>query len=193
MHLNATGRCLLALATIGAVVSVRDAACAPPPEETPARIELPPVSRSPDPVKKLDCFPVSTQFSPLPSGQKWKGEEGPLSAQVLRASVDNIIAHGFTGLEANTHRPTEESKYILDYARQRGMIITHHAGGLEMFGRDAPPAPSVYAPDYASRVRRNAEQRLAAVADIPRLYNVFIFQDEPFHWGPKSFGTRRRK
>jgi len=37
-------------------------------------------------------------------------------------------------------------------------------------------------------VRHNAATRLARFKDIPRLYNVFTFQDEPFHWGPKSFG-----
>ncbi len=137
---------------------------------------------------KLGGFPVSTQFSPLPSGKGWTGQEGKLSEQMLRDSVENIIAHGFTGLETNTHRPEEESAFILDYARRRGMILTHHAGGLEMFGRDAPPSPSVYSPEYARRVRHNAEQRLAPLADMDPLYNAFIYQDEPFHWGPKSFG-----
>jgi hypothetical protein len=29
---------------------------------------------------------------------------------------------------------------------------------------------------------------LAPLKTIRRLYNVFAYQDEPFHWGPKSFG-----
>ena len=33
---------------------------------------------------KLDFFPVTTQFSPVPSGKGWKGEEGPLSEEMLR-------------------------------------------------------------------------------------------------------------
>ncbi|MBN2308051.1 MAG: hypothetical protein JXR94_03720, partial [Candidatus Hydrogenedentes bacterium] len=141
-----------------------------------------------EPLTELDFFPVATQFSPVPSGQGWHGEDGPLSEAVLRATVDNIRAHGFTGLESSTHRPAEEQAFILEYAQSRGMFITHHAGALELFGRDKPPEVCVYSPDYARVVRENAERALAPLAGIPRLYNVFTYQDEPFHWGPKSFG-----
>ena len=139
-------------------------------------------------VAELDSFPVVTQFSPVPSGNGWKGEEGPLSEQVLRDTVDNIRAHGFTGIETPTHRPAEEEAVILEYARSKGMIVTYHAGALELFGRDKPPGVSVYSPDYAKAVRANAEERLAPLENVPNLYNAFIYQDEPFHWGPKSFG-----
>lgn len=64
----------------------------------------------------------------------------------------------------------------------------YELGGLEQFGREQPPATCVYSPDYAPLVRRNAEQALPAIKDIPRLYNAFTYQDEPFHGGPKSFG-----
>ncbi len=138
--------------------------------------------------ERLDFFPVSTQFSPLPSGKGWTGQKGPLSEKVLRDSVDNIMEHGFTGLEANTHRPKAEAAFILKYAQKRGMIITHHVGALELFGRNKPPQTCVYSAEYAKAVRRRAQKALAPLKDIPRLYNVFTFQDEPFHWGPKSFG-----
>ena len=137
---------------------------------------------------KLDFFPVVTQFGPVPSGRGWKGEEGQLSEEVLRETIDNIREHGFTGIELQTHRPEKEEKFILNYARSRGMIITSHAGALELFGRDAPPEICVYSPEYTQKVRENAQQRLAVLKDISRLYNVFTYQDEPFHWGPKSFG-----
>ncbi|MHB8897991.1 MAG: MBL fold metallo-hydrolase, partial [Thermoguttaceae bacterium] len=133
-------------------------------------------------------FPVTTQFSPVPSGKGWKGEEGPLSQEVLRDTIDNIRQHGFTGIETPTHRPAEEEKFILDYAQSKGMFVTAHAGALELFGRTEPPPVCVYSPDYAKAVRANAEKVLASLEKIPRLYNVFIYQDEPFHWGPKSFG-----
>ena len=29
---------------------------------------------------------------------------------------------------------------------------------------------------------------MAPLKHIPRLYNGFTYQDEPFHWGPQSFG-----
>ncbi|MBN1341408.1 MAG: hypothetical protein JXQ73_01945 [Phycisphaerae bacterium] len=138
--------------------------------------------------KTPDFFPVCTQFSPLPSGKGWTGQKGPLSEQMLRDSVDDIIAHGFTGLEANTHRPKDEEAFILKYAQQRGMFFTHHVGALERFGRDKPPNVCVYSPEYPKVVRSGAEKALASLEDIPPLYNAFIYQDEPFHWGPKSFG-----
>lgn len=136
----------------------------------------------------LGAFPVATQFSPVPSGKGWKGEDGPLSEEVLRDTIDNIIAHGFTGLEYDTHRPEAEQAFIHDYARSRGMFITAHTGGLEGFGRDAPPAPSVYSPEYGESVRKRVEEGLVTLKDMPGLYNVFTYQDEPFHWGPQSFG-----
>ncbi len=139
-------------------------------------------------VADLDFFPVVTQFSPVPSGEGWKGEEGPLSEEVLRGTLDNIRAHGFTGIEAPTHRPPNEEAFILEYAQSKGMIVTYHAGALELFGRTAPPGTCVYSPAYAEAVRANAEKRLAPLKDVPRLYNAFTYQDEPFHWGPQSFG-----
>ena len=142
-------------------------------------------------IAKPDCFPAVTQFSPVPSGKGWKGEEGPLAEEILRDTVDNIREHGFTGIEAPTHRPAGEEALILKYAQSKGMLITYHAGALELFGRTAPPKTCVYSPEYAQAVRANAQKRLAPLKNIPRLYNAFIYQDEPFHWGPKSFGYNR--
>ena len=135
-----------------------------------------------------DCYPVAAQFSPVPSGKGWKGEEGPLSEQTLRETVDNIRAHGFTGIELPSHRPAGEEAYLVEYAASKGMFFTYHAGALELFGRTDPPETCVYSSEYAAAVRANAEKRLAPLEAIPNLYNAFIYQDEPFHWGPKSFG-----
>ncbi len=136
----------------------------------------------------LSFFPVATQFSPVPSGKGWRGEEGPLSEDLLRDTVDNMLEHGITGLEAPTHRPPEEEAYILDYAQSRGMFVSWQVGGLENFGRDAPPSPCVYSPDYVHTVRGLAEKNLAPLAALPRLYNILPYQDEPFTGGSKSFG-----
>ena len=137
---------------------------------------------------RLDFFPVVAQFSPVASGKGWKGEAGPLSESTLRDTVDNVREHGFTGLEFGTGRPQPEAACILNYAQAEGMIVTYHAGALEFFGRETPPATCVYSPEYAKQVRAAAEQALKPLAAIPRLYNAFTFQDEPFHEGPKSFG-----
>ncbi|MCD6175882.1 MAG: hypothetical protein J7K65_08990 [Planctomycetes bacterium] len=137
---------------------------------------------------KLDFFPVMTQFSPVPSGKGWKGEEGPLSEKILRETIDNIIEHGFTGIDANTYRPDKEEAFILAYAQSRGMFVASHVGSLEGFGRTAPPSPSVYSPEYPIAVRSRAVKAFERFQDIPRLYNAFTYMDEPFHWGKDSFG-----
>lgn len=133
-------------------------------------------------------FPAVTQFSPVPAGPGWKGEEGPLSEDMLRGTIDNILEHGFTGLELPTHRPPEEEKFLLEYAKSKGMIISYHAGALEGFDRTAPAAPSVYDPAYAEAVRARVSAALEPLKSCPNLYNVFTYQDEPFHWGAQSFG-----
>jgi len=142
----------------------------------------------------LDFLPVCTRFTPVPSGRGWRGESGPLSAQILRDTIDNLLDHGITALEAVGHGfggsnlSQEQAALVMNYAQARGMVITYHTGALEIFGRNAPPNPCVYSPEYAETVRRLAEGRLAPLKDIPRLYNVFTYQDEPFHGGPNSFG-----
>lgn len=151
------------------------------PQKTPPVRELPSARR-------LDFFPVTTQFSPVPSGKGWKGQGGAIAVQEIRDTVDNMLAHGFTGMEMPTHRPKAEEAVLLEHAQSRGMIVTYHLGSLERFGRETPPATCVYSPEYARAVRREAEKALAAFKGIPHLYNVFPYQDEPFHWGPKSFG-----
>lgn len=136
----------------------------------------------------LEFFPAATQFSPVPSGEGWKGEDGPLSEETIRKTIDNIRAHGFTGIEGPTRRPPEEEAYILKYAQSCGMFVSWHTGPLENFSRETPPSPSVYSPEYAPAVRKTVEGALAPLKDIPRLYNVFTYQDEPFTQGPQSFG-----
>ena len=139
-------------------------------------------------VAEPEFFPACTQFSPVPSGKGWHGEEGPLTEPVMRATVDEILAHGFTGLESPVRRPLAEARVILGYAQSRGMIVVHHTGPLELFGRDRPPKVCVYSPEYSRAVRERVQRALAPLKDIPRLYAVFTYQDEPFHWGPNSFG-----
>ena len=139
-------------------------------------------------VAQPELFPACTQFAPVPSGKGWHGEEGPLTESVMRATVDEILGHGFYGLESPVRRPPAEAKFILDYAQSRGMIVVHHTGPLELFGRDQPPKVCVYSREYPEAVRERVQRALAPLADLRRLYAVFTYQDEPFHWGPKSFG-----
>jgi len=188
MNLRAIVCCLLVPLTAAHVVFAQDSKGSGSSEATSSQIGGPTASRVAGTTRGPEFFPVCTQFSPVPSGKGWTGQQGALSEDVLRETVDDIIGHGFTGLEADTHRPEAEAAFILKYAQGRGMFITHHAGSLELFGRDAPPQTCVYSAEYAKAVRRGAEQALAPLKNIQRLYNVFPYQDEPFHWGPKSFG-----
>ncbi len=140
------------------------------------------------PAGELEFFPVVTQFSPVPSGPGWRGEEGPLSAETLCATVDNLWDHGIRGLMIPTHRPEAEESIILAHARSKGIVFTWEVGALEIFGRTEPPQPCVYSPDYAQAVRGVAERALARWKNLDGLYNALVFQDEPFHEGPASFG-----
>ena len=154
-------------------------------------LQTSPAGKAPS-AKKLDFFPVAAQFSAVPSGKGWNGHAGPIGEQEVRDTIDNMAAHGFTGVMAPTGRPKAEEDLILQYAQYaqlRGMFVTYEIpGGVERFGRDAPPATCVYSPNYAGLVRHSAESALAPLRAIPRLYNVFTYQDEPFHEGAKSFG-----
>ena len=100
----------------------------------------------------LTYFPVVTQFTPVPSGKGWKGEEGPLDEAVIRDTIDNLREHGFTGIEAPTHRPPDEEAKILRYAQEQGMFVSYHAGfsnclaapnrPIRVFTRRSMPRPS---------------------------------------------------
>lgn len=105
--------------------------------------------------------------------------------------VEEIIEHGFTGLEFPLHVPRAESAEVLKYAQSRGMYVTYDStfqrGGVENFGRNAPPPISVFSPEYAVAVRKNVDAAFDEVKGMPDVYNVFCYHDEPFHAGPKSF------
>lgn len=41
-------------------------------------------------------FPVSVQFTPVPSGKGWRDERPPLTDETMRETIHNIILHGCT-------------------------------------------------------------------------------------------------
>jgi hypothetical protein len=142
------------------------------------------ISKVPD-----NAFPATVQFSPVPSGKGWRGEK-PLTTELQKETVENMIAHGFSVLSIGNWSPedqTEENKSLLDYAQSRGMKINYVTGGFEIFKRDKPPAISVYSSQYPIAVKKRVELGLAPIKNIERAYTVFPFQDEPFHASPQSF------
>lgn len=140
-----------------------------------------------------ECFPITAQLSPAPNGAAWENAAKPDAIQALRAAIDQIIAHGFTGLEYPFHLDSELDQYAVKYAHSRGMFLTYNhtfeKGGVENFGRNGPPPISVYAPGYLDAVKKNLTPVLAEAARLPKLYNMFCYMDEPFHAGPQSFDS----
>lgn len=142
-----------------------------------------------EPLETPPGFPAFIAFSPVPEPPGWTEGEEPADEAQARETVDNLIDHGFTGLQAPLHLKNKAlADCVLDYAQSRGMMVTWHLGPLEGFGRLKPPETSVYSPDYPKEVRARAETKLPPLADIPRLHSVFCYQDEPFHWGTEVFG-----
>ncbi len=143
---------------------------------------------------KAGSFPVTVQFSPVPDGPGWHGGDQPLAEALIPATIDNVMAHGFTALylpqPSSLGSPIPDALYpsIADAARSRGMKVTWQTGGLELFERMKPPQVCVYSPRYAEAVRKNVAERLAPLAGRPDIERVFCFQDEPFHQGVESLG-----
>ena len=137
-----------------------------------------------------NAFPVTVQFSPVPSGKGWRSDKQPLTPELQKETIDNIIEHGFSVLSIGNwtkEDQTEENDFLLNYAQSRGMKINYVTGGFEIFNREHSPAISIYSPQYAVEVRKRVELGLAQLKKIERVNSVFPFQDEPFHAGPESF------
>jgi len=138
-----------------------------------------------------DCFPVTVQWSKLPSRPAWTNSPSGKTKNGLYAMIDDIIKHGFTGLEFPLHLPSGETAAVLRYAQSRGMFVTYdrtfQKGGVENFGRNVPPPISVFAPEYGAAVRANVIAAFEEVKGIPHPDNIFCYHDEPFHAGPESF------
>ncbi len=79
------------------------------------------------------------------------------------------------------NRPEAEKAFILNYAQSKGMILTHHAGLSNFSGGTSRPNRATTRRTIPVAVRANAEKALANLKNYPRLYNVFPYQDEPFH------------
>jgi hypothetical protein len=135
-----------------------------------------------------DAFPACIQFSPVPAGKGWKGEKPPLSAEVQRDTLLNLIGHGFSVLYYPVGGLSDaQNQEVLTQAQALGMKVNYMTSGFEIFDREHPPAISVYSPRYAEEVRKRVEAGLAPMKAIQRIYSVFPFQDEPFHASPAAF------
>ena len=129
-------------------------------------------------------FPMSIQFSPVPSGEGWHGEEGPVSDEVKKATVRNLIEHGMTHISVC---PGADSGIELDYAESLGMKIDYRSHGVELFHRDFPPENCVFTRQYLDSMRTRIEPQLGNVRKFSNPYSIIPFMDEPFHRDTTSF------
>ncbi|MCK5803448.1 MAG: hypothetical protein KAI66_11475 [Lentisphaeria bacterium] len=143
-----------------------------------------------------DLFPVAMQLSPLPCDYDIRHARyfyKTATRARLRAIVDDMIEHGATSLYLSP--PVSlQGKFgdTVNYAQSRGMTVTFNAGThSELFGRDKPPEICVYSDTYEPSVREKYLATRKSWQGIPGLSHVFPYQDEPFHWGQKSFGYNR--
>ena len=135
-----------------------------------------------------NAFPVAVEFSPLPREGVPTSSVVMRSPAVLRRAVDEIIDHGFTTLLSPVNLAPEALKFVEEYAQSRGMTITYNCfGGVELFGREAPPKISVYSPDYAPAVAELLAAHKPTMDRYTRLAYGFPYRDEPFHQGLASF------
>jgi hypothetical protein len=137
-----------------------------------------------------DAFPAAVQFSAVPSGKGWQGDKQPLTPELQKETIENIIGHNFSILSIGNWSKkdqTEGNNALVKYSESRGMKINFITGGFEIFNREKAPEISVYSPQYAVEVRKRVEYGLAPMKSIERINSVFPFQDEPFHAGPAAF------
>jgi len=129
-------------------------------------------------------FPVSVQFSPVPSGEGWHGGEETLSDELKKQTIRNIIQHGVTHISTSAFA---EHSVELTYAQELGMKLDCLTAGVELFHRQYPPKYSVFTPEYIDTVRTYMEQTLGPVRQVSSPYSVFPYMDEPFHADTTSF------
>jgi len=136
---------------------------------------------------KLGSFPVSVQFTPVPSGKGWRDEKPPLTDQVIEETIHNIILHGCTHLSTGEFSNGGVNKKVLEYAQKLGMKIDCTSNGVQLFKRNDPPSHSVYSPEYIEEVKKSIEPVLGNIKKLENPHTIFPFMDEPFHADTTAF------
>lgn len=135
-------------------------------------------------------FPVSVQFTPVPSGKGWRDERPPLTDETMRETIHNIILHGCTHIAAGEFSNGGANLKVFDYAQCLGMKIDFTSNGVQLFKRNDPPKYCVYSPEYLDSVRTRIEPVLGNVKKVSNPFTIFPFMDEPFHADTTSFDFR---
>lgn len=135
-------------------------------------------------------FPVSVQFTPVPSGKGWRDERPPLTDETMRETIHNIILHGCTHIAAGAFSNGGANASVFDYAQKLGMKLDFTSNGVQLFKRNDPPKYCVYSPEYLDSVRTRIEPVLGSVKRVKYPYTIFPFMDEPFHADTTAFDYR---
>lgn len=136
---------------------------------------------------KKGSFPVSVQFTPVPSGKGWRDEKAPLTDQLVQETIHNIILHGCTNLAVGEFSNGGANEKVLKYGQQLGMKIDHTSNGVQLFKRNDPPAHSVYTPEYIDEVKKHIVPVLGNIKKLEHPNTTFPFMDEPFHADTTAF------
>lgn len=139
---------------------------------------------------KAGSFPMTVQFTPVPSGKGWRDEKPPLTDGVIEETIHNIILHGCTNLSFGEFGNGGANEKVLTYAQKLGMIIDCTSNGVQLFERNDPPKFSVYSPEYTEAMKKRIEPVLGNVKKLEHPNTIFPFMDEPFHADTTSFDYR---
>jgi hypothetical protein len=139
---------------------------------------------------KAGSFPVSVQFTPVPSGKGWRDEKPPLTDQVIEETIHNIILHGCTNLATGEFSNGGANEKVLRYGQKLGMRIDCTSNGVQLFERNDPPKFSLYSPEYIEAVKKRIEPVLGNIRKLEHPNTIFPFMDEPFHADTTSFDYR---
>ena len=140
---------------------------------------------------KAGSFPVSVQFTPVPSGKGWRDETPPLTDQVIEETIENIILHGCTNLCMGEYTGQGSNQKVMNYGQKLGMQIDYTTNGVQLFKRNEPSPICVYSPEYLQAVKNQINPVLGNVKKISNVATVFPYADEPFHTDTTSFDYRK--
>ena len=118
-------------------------------------------------------FPVSVQFTPVPSGKGWRDERPPLTDETMRETIHNIILHGCTHIAAGEFSNGGANLKVFDYAQSLGMKIDFTSNGVQLFKRNDPPKYCVYSQEYLDSVRTRIEPVLGNVKKVSNPFTKF--------------------
>ena len=136
---------------------------------------------------KTGSFPVSVQFTPVPSGKGWRDEKPPLTDQVIEETIHNIILHGCTNLSTGEFSNGGANEKVLKYAQKLGMKIDCTSNGVQLFERNNPPSLNIYSSEYIDEVKKRIEPVLGNIKKLENPYTTFPYMDEPFHADTTAF------